>query len=215
MGVSMLRSVVVWMMIVVIPGSFVSAESNGAMLYGKGTVWVNGSPLPQSSAIFPGDLVQTKTESIANITGSGSSVIVQPDSLLKFEDNAVSLEHGTVRVATSRSMAARALAVTVAPATSAWTEFEVTDVNGVVQIIARKGDVNVTCGKHTATLAEGQQATRDESGDCRRKKGGAYPPTGGDFLASPYAWSSIGGGTIVLCVTWFCDNDPPPSQSTP
>jgi len=215
-SVSMLRSIVVWMMVVVIPASFVSAESNGAMLYGKGTVWVNGSPLPHSSAIFSGDLVQTKAESVANINASGLSVIVRPDSLVKFEDSAVSLEHGSLSVATSKGMVTRVLAVTVTPVSSAWTEFEVTDVSGAVQIVARKGDVNVTCGKDTARLAEGQQAIRDESGNCRRKKGGAYPPAGGDILANRYVLGGTAGGGGLLCLL-LCDNDAeqPASQWTP
>ncbi len=55
------------------------------MLYGRGAVWLNGKPLPRSSAVFPGDLIQTQPESLATLDASGSGVIVLPDSLVKFE----------------------------------------------------------------------------------------------------------------------------------
>ncbi len=178
------------------------------MLYGKGTVWLNNSPLPRSSAIFPADLIRTERESMANLNASGANVIIQSDSIVKFEGAAVSLEHGSVSVTTSMRMAVRAIEVTVAPVSNAWTEFEVTDVDGAVQIVARKGDVNVQCGKDSVTLPEGQQATREESGKCSRKKGGAYPPTGGDLLTNRYML--IGGGVGAMCIFWLCLPSPQP-----
>jgi hypothetical protein len=45
--------------------------------------------------------------------------------------------------------------VTVAPATSAWTEFEVTDVDGTGQIVARKGDVSISDGSYQQHPATG------------------------------------------------------------
>ena len=100
----MLRHFVCWMLIAIIPVSMVAAETDSAaaVLYGKGTVWLNGKPVPRSSAVFPGDLIQTQPESVATLDASGSGVIVLQDSLVKFQANAVSLEHGTVSVATSK-----------------------------------------------------------------------------------------------------------------
>src|ERR1700680_4140699 len=165
MSMPMLQDVICWMLIAVTPASLVAADadSGAAMLYGrgKGTVWLNGKPLPRSSAVFPGDLIQTQPESLATLDASGSGVIVLPDSLVKFEANAVSLEHGGVSVATSKGMVAVAREITVTPASNTWTEFEVADANGTVQVVASKGEVNVNCGKGTATLSEGEQATRD------------------------------------------------------
>ena len=163
MSKSLFRKSLCWMMIVLFPSSLLAADAGAAMLSAKGEAWVNGSAVPRSSAVFPGDLVQTKPDSIVNINAAGSNVMILPESMVKFESNAVSLEHGTVTVATSKGMATRVGDVTVSPASANWTEFEVTDVNGTVQIMARKGDVNVNDGQNTTTLAQGQQTTRDES----------------------------------------------------
>jgi hypothetical protein len=201
----MLRKVICWMLIAVTPASLVAADadSGAAMLYGrgKGTVWLNGRSLPRSSAVFPGDLIQTQPESLATLDASGSGLIVLPDSLVKFEGNAVSLEHGGVSVATSKGMVALAREVTVTPVSNAWTEFEVADANGTVQVVASKGNVNVNCGKGTANLSAGEQATPDESGNCKkRRKGGAPVPGSGSILTDPYflSWALVGGAIICL-----------------
>jgi len=209
MSLSMLRIVICWMLIAITPASLIAADggASAAMLYGKGTVWLNGRPLPRSSAVFPGDLIQTQPESLATLDASGSGVIVLQDSLIKFEGNAVSLEHGSVSVATSKGMVALAREVTVTPASNAWTEFEVADADGAVQVTASKGNVNVNCGKGAANLSEGEQATPDQSGHCRkRRKSGAPVPQKGPILADPYVLVGglIGGGALVcllLCVS--------------
>jgi hypothetical protein len=208
----MLRSVICWILITITPASVVAADvdSGAAMLYGKGPVWLNGKPLPRSSAVFPGDLIQTQPESLATLDASGSGVIVFQDSMVRFQGNTVSLEHGSVSVATSKGMVALAKNITVTPASQAWTEFEVADSNGTVQVVATKGSVNVNCGKTTANLSEGQQTTPDDSGNCnnkKKRKAAAAPVSGtGSFLTDPYVLGGavIAGGLIVcllLCET--------------
>jgi hypothetical protein len=222
MSASTLRNVICWMLIAVTPASLVAADadSGAAMLYGRGngTVWLNGRPLPRSSAVFPGDLIQTQPESLATLDASGSGVIVMQDSLVKFEGNAVSLKHGGVSVATSKGMVALAREVTVTPVSNAWTEFEVADANGTVQVVASVGKVNVNCGKSTASLSEGEQATPDASGNCNKKKrkGGAAVPGDGGILTDPYvlAGALIGGGAII-CLLLCTSSKPFLSQWKP
>ena len=122
--------------------------------------------------------------------------------MIKFELNAVSLEHGSVSVATSHGMVAMTREVTVTPASNKWTEFEVVDENGTVKVFASRGEVNVNCGKGTATLSDGEQVTPDESGNCNKKRKRAGPPLlpgQGSILTDPYvlAGGLIGGGVIV------------------
>ncbi|MBZ5705051.1 MAG: FecR family protein [Acidobacteriia bacterium] len=216
---SMLRNALCWMMIAVFPLSLMAADSGAAMLYAKGPAWINGSTVPRSSAIFPGDLVQTRTDSVANINATGSSVMVLSDSLVKFEGNAVSVEHGSVSVATSKGMMTRAGEVTVAPATGAWTEFEVTDVDGTVQIVARKGDVSISDGSGTSsTLPQGEETTRDESQahkKDKRKGAGAAPAAAPGVLNSPYA-IALGAAAVGGLLTWvLIQGDEPMSNSIP
>ncbi len=205
MSVSMLRHVICWILISVTPAAMFAADadSGAAMLYGKGTVWLNGKPLPRSSAVFPGDLIQTQPESIATLDASGSGVVVFPDSLIKFEANAISLEQGGVSVATSKGMVALVRGVTVTPASNTWTEFEVADTNGKIQVFGSKGTVNVNCGKDTTSLSEGDQATPDDSGHCNKKKrkAGTPLPEDGRLLTNPYVVAGAlitGGGIICL-----------------
>ncbi len=208
----MLRNIICWMMVAITPATLIATDSGAAMLYGRGgAVWLNGIPLPRSSAVFPGDLIQTQAESLATLDAFGSGVIVFPDSQIKFGGNTVSLEHGGINVGTSRRMVALAGEVTVTPVSNAWTDFEVVDESGSVQVAATKGEVNVNCGKGSATLSEGEQATRDDSGNCHKKrKGGAPPmPGNGSIVTNPYflAGSVIGGGVIVCLL--LCQSSKP------
>ena len=166
---NIVRDVLCWVMIVFVPASLMAADSGVGMVRPYGTAWLNGAAVEQSSAIFPGDLVQTSSTSAMKIRSSGSSVTVLPDSLVKFEDGAVSVEHGGVKLATSKSTVARAGIVTATPASSARTEFELTDVDGTVQIVALKGDLQISNGSVTTILSEGQQATQQDSDKTQSK----------------------------------------------
>ena len=216
---SRLRNIICCVMAVVFPVSLFAADTNAAMLYARGNAWLNGSAVPHTSAIFPGDLVQTKPDSVASINAPGSSVIVLSDSLIKFEGDTISVEHGRVSVATSRKMATRAGDVTAAPTSNDWTEFDVIQANGEVQIAARKGDVNITDGDETTTLPQGQQTTRTESEEPKKKKkkraSGAPPAGGGPLLDSPIAvYTGLAVGGSIL--TWvLLQGDDPMSDDTP
>jgi hypothetical protein len=209
-------------MILLSPLSLFGADARGAMVYARGTAWVNGSNIPQSSAIFPGDLVQTRSDSLANINAPGSNVSIYADSLIKFEGAAVSLEHGGLKVATSNSLATHVGGVTITPAAGTATEFQVIDVDGTIHISANKGDLNVSDASGNAMLAAGQETTRTESSEeqenhKRRKKGpgGALPGAEGSLLDSRmamYAGLAVVGGVT----TWvLLQGDDPVSPSKP
>jgi len=70
-----LRAVLSCMLIVLLPASMFAADSTAAMLYINGTAWLNGSSVPKSSAIFSGDLVQTRSDSVASIKAPGNQRI--------------------------------------------------------------------------------------------------------------------------------------------
>src|SRR5580658_394537 len=151
------------MMVVIFPAALFATDQPAAMLYSHGTALLNGGSISRSSAIFSGDLVETSVDSAANINASGSIVLILHESLVKYQGNAVELEHGDVAISTSKAMATRAGDVTVSPAASVWTEFEVRDVDGTVQIAARKGDLTIIDDNGTTTLTQGQETTRDDS----------------------------------------------------
>jgi hypothetical protein len=214
MSSSRVRKIACRIMIAVVPVSMWAADPAPAMLYAKGTAWINGSQVPRTSAVFPGDLVQTRSDSMANINASGSNVVVMADSLVKFDGSAVSLEHGSVTVATSKGMSTQSGEVTVVPASTGWTEFEVKQgPDGTVQVVAQKGDVNVSDGSGTSTVPQGQQTMVDDSQAKRKKKrrkaGGAIPAGAGSVLDSPIVVYA-GAGTVGGLLTWVLLQDGSP-----
>jgi len=227
MGRRAFRRMVSYVLLFLFPAAMFAADSNAAMLYTTGAAWVNGAHVPRSSAaIFSGDLLQTRFDSVANIAQPGSSITVQSDSLVQFEGTSVKIEHGGVTVATSRGVATTAGDVKVTPASFSWTEFDVTDVDGTVRIAALKGDLTISDGNNVSTLAQGQETTRNEtSSDTdkdqngkkkNRKRGaGAAAAAGGGALNSPIA-VGIGGAIVVGVGVWvFLPGDNPASPSKP
>src|ERR1039457_545763 len=220
MSQSKLRSAVCCWLVFLFPAHMLGGESASAMLYTTGSAWLNGSEVPKAAAVFSGDLLQTRSDSTASIQANGSSVMVMADSLVKFEGPAVEIEHGAVRVTTSRGLAARAGDVTVKPAANTWTEFQVTDVDGRVQIAANKGDVTVQDDKGTTTVTQGEQTTRDDTSDTEKKKrkkraAGAAVGAGGGVMSSTAA--IVGGLGVVGGVgAWvFLQSGAPISPAIP
>jgi hypothetical protein len=175
------RGVLCWMMIASFPASLMAADSGAGMVRPYGAAWLNGVAVEQSSTIFPGDLVQTSSKSALDIRSSGSSVTVLSDSVVKFAGDAVQVERGGVKLVTSKGMFASAGIITATPASNAWTEFQLTHVDGAVQILALKGDLQISDGTQTTTLPQGQQATQKDSDDktAAAPDSGAIPPVKG------------------------------------
>ncbi len=222
MSQSRLRSAVCGLLLILFPAQMMLAgETPSAMLYTNGAAWLNGSVVPKSAAVFSGDMLQTRPDSTASIQSNGSSVMVLADSLVKFEGPTIELEHGAVRVTTSRGLAARAGDVTIKPAADTWTEFQVRDVDGRVQIAANKGDVTVQDDKGTTTtVSQGQETTRDDTTDAEKKKkkrrraGAAWAASGGIMSSTPVVIGGlavIGGGAVWI----WTRSTPPVSPSCP
>jgi hypothetical protein len=229
MGESAFRRLVCCVLVIAFPALMSAADNNAAMLYTNGTAWVNGAHVPRaSSSIFSGDLLQTRSDSVANINSPGSTITVFSDSLVQFEGSSLRIDHGGVTIATSKGVGTTVGDVRVLPLGNSWTEFNVIDVDGTVRIAARKGDLTVSDGTGTVTLAQGQETTREESssqsdkdqpdkGKKKNKKraAGAAPAATGGALNSPVA-VGIGAGAIVAVTAWvLVKNDEPVSPSKP
>jgi len=212
--VSRLRNIIAWWVLALIPATVMGDDvpTAAAMVYAKGTVSLNGSSLPNSSAILLGDVLETKSDGVATINAEGSSLIVQPESGMKLVPDGVVLDHGSISVATSKGLVAHAGGASATPSSTQWTEFEVSNINGSIEIVARKGDLAVNCGKEGTALAEGQSVTSDSTGKCgkRKKKGGAYPPAEGNILDSAYLKyiAAAAGGGVLIWVLWPRGNQP-------
>lgn len=205
-------------MVVILPSSLLGQsapeQSASAILHTDGGVWVNGYEAHDSSAIFPGDLLETKPNASANLVLDGSTVLLAPETVGKFQGDAFELDHGVVSVVTTKSFRVRVNCIRVAPATADWTQYVVSDLNGSVQVSAKKLDVNVEreqgVGKPTAqgepsqqaSVHEGEQKTYDESEIC-----GAKPqPSGAGSGISPkwIAAGGAGGAGLLICLVLHC-----------
>src|SRR6266498_741033 len=207
----MVRKLVCWLMMLAYPASLMAVDSGVAMLHTNGTTWVNGIPAPGSVAVFPGDMVQTEGNAVASLSSAGSSIAILPGSLLRVETSKLGLDHGSVTVATSKKLAMHAGDMTVTPVADTWTEFQISESDGKVMIMARKGDVSVQDSSGTSTVAAGQQTTRS-SGDAKKedRRRGATPAAGvGGVLDSQYVIVA-GGVAVGALITWVLLQDRKP-----
>ena len=123
----LLRSALAALLVGVVPMSSFAADGAAGMVYTNGTAWINGSAVPKTMAVFPGDLVQTHPDSMANIKASKLNVLVFSDSLVQFEPLTLKLEHGRVNVLTFKEFSVRVGELKISPKdTSGSSEFEKT-----------------------------------------------------------------------------------------
>ena len=151
-------------------------QGQGAVLRPAGRVEINGVTEWSTKAMLPGELVETYDNSVARITTAGTSILVMPNSLLKFKGAATELNHGNVIIATSNGMAATADDLTITPAPPGYSKFEIAENEDSVTIAALEGNVTVSDGQESTTVQEGQQITRKKK--KRRDAGAVVAATG-------------------------------------
>src|SRR5207245_9864644 len=98
MSVSIFRFLVCCTMIVIFPASLLADDAGPAILHAQGGVWVNGNEAADSTAIMPGDLLETKPGAVATLTTDGSTILIQAQSIVKYNGDALTLEPGRVSV---------------------------------------------------------------------------------------------------------------------
>jgi hypothetical protein len=221
------RNVICGVMIFVLPASLTAQDPGRAMLRSQGGTWLNGSPSPESSAIFPDDLIQTEPGHVAKINADGSTVTVQPETILQFRGSEIVLDHGSLLVDTSRGMKVRVNCLTVIPVIQQWTQYDVTDVNGKVTVVAHKNDVNIhsqsalahkskqTGASGDMTVREGETANRDEHCPATGRLPGSIDANGA--WMDSWGAKGIGAGAIgvIVCKALCFHGDDPVSPSKP
>lgn len=192
---SIFRYFLSWVMLAVVPSSLLGQATiaqgtetgTPAILHTQGGVWVNGYEARDSSAVFPGDIIETKKGFSGSLSLDGASVILAPESVGKLGANFLELDHGSVSVGTSRRFEVHIDCMRVVPVIAEWTQYEVGDVNRTIQVAARKDDVNVDHGttRKTAGTTESQQ---------RASVRGVSMPSGSESAAPLQA-----GRSCALC----------------
>lgn len=202
-------------MIAVLSTAAHASDENVAVVQALRTAWLNGALIPRISAIFPGDIVQTKSE-LADIDAFGSKVLILKDSLLTYRSNEVELERGAVSVATSRALVAKVGNLTVRPVSANWTEFQVTDTDGTINIMARKGDLSLADETGTSTLNAGQETTRESPAQKPKKRSAGAAPAALRSLMDSKAALIVGAAAIGGVTGWVLwRSDDPISPDTP
>jgi len=165
------RKIVALLLVVVCPSAFLMAERPSAMLITAGTVRLNGTVLPQSTGIFTGDVIDTAADSVGSLSRSGSSVVVDPDSSIRYQDDGVSVLKGMARVQTSKGMAAHAGPISVIPVAND-ALFEVRTDGKTALIASREGALTLTDGADSFVLDPGHTAkvSLDVSQDTQAPK---------------------------------------------
>jgi hypothetical protein len=220
--VSTVHNLICWALCVAFPLSTMAADTGSAILHSSGGVWINSSEAPNSISVVPGDILETKAGSAANLDAEGSTVLIQPESVVKFNGDSLTLEHGSVSVGTTKSMSVHIDCIRVVPVSNDWTQYDVTNVDGTVRAAARKKDVYVEIraslrktapgsdATQSATVHEGEEITRNSAAAC-----GTVGPN--EATKGPYKkWLEIGGGAggggLLLCLL-LCRGKNPPQTS--
>ena len=206
-------------MVVVLPALLIAQDFGRATLHTAGGTWLNGKPVPNTSAIFPHDFVQTQKESTAKVDIDGSTITIQPDTLVQFEEDELVLDHGTLQVNSARGMKVRVNCLTVVPLTQEWTRYDVIDTDGKVLVAAYENDVKIHIrqvaaqrskdrGSSDVTVHRGEQVIRSERCGARAKPA-QIPDAKGPILNSPWA---RGAGIVAIGVLtcWALCRDPGP-----
>jgi len=219
------RKLVALAVALLIPLGSMAADANPAILHSKGGVWINGSEAVDSAAVFPGDIVEIKPGFVASLDAEGSSILIQPESILKFQGTFVLLEHGNLAVRTSAALGVHVNCIEMTPVSGEPTLYNVKDTTGTVELAAVKNDVKIELvGKlrktsqsggplRSAVVHGGEQVHREEN-NC--ETGRQAPGAGNAF---PTKWVAVGAGAagaIGICLV-FCKGNPQKelSQSDP
>lgn len=199
--------IVALLMVVVLPASVIMADDAAGMLTTVGEVQLNGVGVIQPTAVFPGDRVQTTSNSAATLTMRGASVTLPADSVVLLAKNELDIPCGSAMVNTVKGVSTRVSNVVVAPAGDS-AKFEVVQDHDQMQIIAREGTLAVNDGS-VRTLQPGGVLLASASGCAAGSMwADAYsPPQGGSSAPPPTGGQSKAGpvllGLIALLAMFF------------
>jgi hypothetical protein len=220
------RKLVCGVMMFIVPVSLMGQDSARAMLHDDGGVWLNGSPAPNSTAIFAQDLIQTQKGNRAKIDADGSTVMIDTETIVQFDGDELVLDHGGVQVNTLREMKVRVNCLMVVPLNEEWTRYDVIDVDGRVTVAAHQNDVKIHYQGAAArrakeggpfsdvTVHQGEQVTREEHCGAAARPADVINANG-PFLNSMWAKAAAGIAIGVVTCWALCRGDDPISPDKP
>jgi hypothetical protein len=217
-------------MAVILPVSLAAQDAAAAMLQSNGVgVQVNHNNAPASTALFPKDLIETQKSAAARIEITGSTADINAETMVVFDSDELVLDHGSLSVHTSRGLKVRVGCLTVTPVNdAAWTQYDVTDVDGKVTVKASQNDVYINAhSKNPQEIKEPQHSSRtlvrqgEEKSRDEKCGGGYIRPEYPGISATAAALNSplavAAGAIIVVGITCYalCRSGNPVSPACP
>jgi hypothetical protein len=123
--------------------SMMQAEIQGAMLYTRGMVKINGNSARVSAPIQFGDALQTSADGTAQIVADGTFIQVQPASSVLYNKSSVTLQEGVATVASAKGLTGQVSGLSVSAITPAGVRYALHNQAGRVQVAALMGNVMV------------------------------------------------------------------------
>lgn len=152
--------VLVWVLAVAITTAPLMADVQTAMIRPQGQVKLNGGLADRTSAIFPGDSLQTGQDSSVAITAEGSTILLASNTSVLFGDNRLEFAAGSATVNTSYGLTTQVGPYQIAPAGKALTRYQVAESQGQVHVMAMAEPLSITApGAEPALLAPGSVMT--------------------------------------------------------
>jgi hypothetical protein len=217
------------LIIVCIPIAGEAADA-GAMLHAKGAVSVDTHPVTDSVVVFPGNVIKTETGAIATLDAAGTTVTIQPETILKFASSDIYLDRGSLTIASATKMRVHVKCAIASPAEDTWTQFSVSDLNGTLQVLALKSSVVIGYGtefvlakatpdstssiKPAVTIAEGQQYNRYEREGCPVNDHRGAPAAASGGIVSAHgaeAFATLGAAGVLIPIICGTGGDMSPT----
>lgn len=149
-------------MVCLMPLSMMQAEIQGAMLYTRGMVKINGNAARASAPIKSGDSLQTATDGTAQIVAEGTFIQVQPASSVQYNQSSVTLQQGAATIASAKHVTGQVSGLSVSAVTPSGVRYALTNQAGRVQVAALMGNVMVRGSNALAIeLKPGEVYTQD------------------------------------------------------
>lgn len=145
------RAVMCYVLALLLPVSMLSAQNSpagGAILLSRGMVTINGDLVKNSSALLGSEEISTGMESAAQITSSGSDVLIAADTMASYAHDAIHLRSGAILITSRSGMSAQLDKMKFSPTNlSALTKYEVRSVGCDVTVSVREGRVSLPDGR--------------------------------------------------------------------
>lgn len=178
----LLLKLVTCSLLMVFPGASLPAETS-AMVRATGPVSINRHAVPQSSALFPSDQLETAGEGSATVTSNGTSTLVAPRTRMHALENGLDLECGQVLVNTLAGYVVKLHGWTIRPADGSKAKFDVLQADRIMRVTAIEGTVSLSNGETSTLIAPGHSFDQANTGRCG---------------CSQVFWQSVGGSPVNI-----------------